>query len=355
MTFFIQMGDSFRPTPTKDAFHEGLPLGVYTVELDQAGLFFQRGLPFAPINKLYGDTEKSADRIVRTFLSRTANTGVLLSGEKGSGKSLLGRVISERAAAEGMPTVMINKPFNGADLQGLLSTLEVPTLFFLDEFEKVFSTDEAQEPMLSLLDGTMGTKHLFVLTVNNMWKVNEHFKNRPGRLYYHLSFEGLDSDFVREYGEDNLENKEHMDELLQLAELFEEFNFDMLKAVVEESNRYGEPPLATVKMLNVTPSESEFVYAVTITDKKNEVVEKTSWRGNTLFIDYENRIWLGENGDEISRILGDSDEDYIDHRLTPADLASYTPEKSVFKTNDGYTYTFVAQGKPKSYHWTSAL
>jgi hypothetical protein len=104
-----------------------------------------------------------------------------------------------------------------------------------------------------MLDGTMTSQKLFVLTVNDTWSVSSHMKNRPGRLFYNIEFSGLGAQFIREYCEDKLEDKEQVEPVLQASALFDQFNFDMLKALVEEMNRYKETPFQALEMLNAKP------------------------------------------------------------------------------------------------------
>jgi hypothetical protein len=53
--------------------------------------------------------------------------------------------------------------------------------------------------------------------------------------------------------DDNPKQKSHIDGICNIATLFEAFNFDMLKAMVEELNRYGETPAEVLKFLNARP------------------------------------------------------------------------------------------------------
>ena len=203
-------------------------------------------------NKLYGDTVPKAERILNTFMDRSQSTGVLLSGEKGSGKSLLAKTISVFASKIGIPTIMINADWHGEDFNKLIQDISQPCVVLFDEFEKVYGRDE-QEAILTLLDGVFPTKKLFVFTCNDKWKINDHMTNRPGRIYYALEYEGLDCDFISEYCNDNLNNKDNVSQVCNLASTFEHFNFDMLKAVVEEMNRYKETAFEVIKMLNASP------------------------------------------------------------------------------------------------------
>lgn len=256
MSFFAQSGDAFVPTAGKDTLFDSLPVGNYVVAQSMSGLFYMRAPKFAPLGKVYGDVEARADRILHTFDTRPRATGALFSGEKGSGKSLLARMISLKGYELGIPTILVNSPWTGDGFANLLADVEQPAIVLMDEFEKVYDSNE-QEQVLTLLDGSMTTKKLFILTVNNKWRVDSNMRNRPGRLYYSIDFDGLESTFVKEYCEDNLDNQEHVDLVVKVSTMFEKFNFDMLTALVEEMNRYDEDPFDALKLLNAKPVDHE--------------------------------------------------------------------------------------------------
>ena len=210
MTNFMQHADTFRPVPGQESVLQELPVGNYTIGQDVAGMFFQRVPMFTDPGKLYGAVDTRAERILNTFQTRPRATGVLLAGEKGSGKSLLAYEISRKGYQLGMPTIIINAPWHGDGFNTLLAGLKQDVIVLMDEFEKVYDKNQ-QEAVLTLLDGTMTTKKLFVLTVNDKWGVDSHMRNRPGRLFYNLEFSGLEPEFVREYCEDRLHEQEHTD------------------------------------------------------------------------------------------------------------------------------------------------
>ena len=89
MTFFIRNGDNFMPTPGKDSVLDALPVGNYLVGLSLSGYYLQKVDSFGDPGRMYGNIDKRAERIMSTFLDRPRTTGVLLAGEKGSGKSQL--------------------------------------------------------------------------------------------------------------------------------------------------------------------------------------------------------------------------------------------------------------------------
>lgn len=137
------------------------------------------------------------------------------------------------------------------------------------------------------------SQKLFILTCNDKWRVNEHMRNRPGRIYYSITFDGLETAFIREYCEDNLKDKSHIDQIVTLSGFYSKFNFDMLKAIVEEMNRYGETPQDALELLNAKVEYSgKQAYDLKIyVDGKLAKPDMNEWVGNPIAgvvdVDYE--------------------------------------------------------------------
>jgi hypothetical protein len=357
MTYYMKSGNTFRVS-SKEAMdlHETLPVGNYTVNQDMMGnLFLQQIESFTIGTKLYGDTTRHTGRIFSTFMDRDVSTGVLLNGEKGSGKSLLAKNLSVTAAEAGVPTIVINQPWVGDKFNTLIQSIEQPCVVLFDEFEKVYDED-SQEQTLTLLDGVFPSKKLFILTCNDKWRIDKHMRNRPGRIFYMLDFKGLDADFIREYCEDRLDAKEYIERIVQITGTFSAFNFDMLKALVEEMNRYNEPPQEAMKMLNAKPEYSEECkYKVHLhVDGKlveQEDVGEEEWRGNPLnkqvHISY--KIWeKDENGDE--------EYDWRSVRFATTDLKKIENDGTRFMfENERGIQAMLVKIKEKSYNIWDAL
>ena len=278
--------------------------------------------------KLYGDVQNNSARILTTFADRPNATGVILSGEKGSGKTLLTKAISINGRSLGYPTIIINLPWCGDTFNTFVQNIDQPAIILFDEFEKVYEKKQ-QEAVLTLLDGVFPTKKLFLLTCNDKWQIDIHMRNRPGRIYYMLEFDGLELEFIKEYCNDNLIDKNQTDSVCKVSGVFSPFNFDMLKALVEEMNRYGESAIDAIRMLNVKPEYSstgkyDTKLFLGTTEVSNQIDSDYSMiAGNPISQD----IWFGFYSDPEK-------QDYQNVRLFPNEIAH------IDYTNMSYEYKF---------------
>lgn len=334
MSYYLKTGSIFRPTGEGEYdVRDHLPVGTYTVGADISGFFLKPIDDFLVEGKVYGSTMRHATRILSTFESRKGATGVLLNGEKGSGKTLLAKLISQRAAEMDIPTLVINTPFCGDGFNAFIQSIDERCIIVFDEFEKVFDPEQ-QEATLTLLDGVYPTKKLFILTVNDKYKVNQHMRNRPGRIFYMLDFKGLDQEFIREYCIDRLDDQSHVETIVRLSLMFDAFNFDMLKALVEEMNRYKETPNQALEMLNAKPfSDGGSVkHNLKVFVKGKEVPDGCIYndhvRGSPVVhdeLEFSFHLPTGEKDED-----GDDKTEYIELMITPKDLKKIDPDEGTF-------------------------
>lgn len=291
---FLQKGDRFIPVADVDAPKiQKLPAGTYLINAAMAiGHFVERiDAPELPA-RIYGNANKHADRILNTFINRNSSTGALLTGEKGSGKTMTARLIAKNAIAKGMPVLVLNNPELVDDgLFRFLQSINQPSIVMVDEFEKLFP-GSSQQPLLTLLDGVFSSPKLWLLTCNNYYMVDTNLRNRPGRLFYCITYEGLSEAEIKEYAEANLDEggKKHIPVLCKMRNLFGTLTFDMLKALIEEMNRYAENPVEAMSLLNLNHrTEGHNEYNITIL-KDNKPLEHvkfcdpSKWLGSPFII-----------------------------------------------------------------------
>ena len=286
-SIFLKSGNLWKLSSEEDFnIHKKLPGGVYTlISIPMQGFFLQKTTDFEHKGKIYGDSLVTRDRIWNTFMDRKGSTGVLLYGEKGSGKTLLTKLISQKAQEMDFATVIINSPFTGEAFNALIQSLPDNTVVIFDEFEKVYSKEEFQDPILSLLDGLYNSKKLFLFSINEVHKVNRYMLNRPGRIFYKLKFDGLSREFIREYCQEKLNNKNNINEVVSIVDYISKVNFDMLQAIVEEMNRYDEKVSNSLQYLNIEADRGQQTYKILeFISKKHNVHKSCAHIGSQIAV-----------------------------------------------------------------------
>lgn len=225
-----------------DALTDKVEAGIYELRSSMMGLYLQRKCTTYALPKLYGSIVRRASKIMGTFNDRETSTGVLLSGDKGTGKSLLSMLLANIAVSEGNPVIEVKEAFYGASFEELMNAIPNAVLIF-DEFAKVYKVEKdtdnnPQEKLLGFFDGAGAKKRLMIFTENKTSGINEFMLNRPGRIFYHYKYSKLTPDVIQEYCEEKGLVEDKIQYLQNFAISANEFSFDILKAIVEEILRY---------------------------------------------------------------------------------------------------------------------
>ena len=164
-----------------------------------------------------------------------------------------------------------------------------------DEFEKTFADKDGispQEEMLPLFDGLDGGKKLFVVTCNEVNKLNTYLLNRPGRFHYHFMLSNPTPDEIREYLIDKLEEQYHP--LIKKVVGFAantNITYDILRAIAFELNN-GYPFEETLADLNISKEEAPRYDIIA------EFADGTRWRSDNESIDMydssKHYCWLAD-------------------------------------------------------------
>lgn len=231
--------------PGEPSVLDRLPVGVYSVEFDTTrGFFLQpsesEGVILSDDAVMLGSNAGKERKIIEAYRRRSTSTGVLLSGDRGLGKTMLLRRVARLALTElEIPVIIL--PFAYEGVAGFLANISQEFVLVLDELEKMFLEVEDQNMLLSLLDGVSSHRRLVLATVNDVSRLSDHMMGRPNRFYYHLQFDyPLFDDAVAYLRGKGVELDENGLMQLRAVTLLQPFNYDILAALADELNAgYG--------------------------------------------------------------------------------------------------------------------
>lgn len=259
---FIQQNDIVRAA-TFTAHYEDLPPGLYSVGYGQmTGFFLTKKEPFSLPEKIYGPVNRFPDRILSTYDKLNKGMSVLLSGPKGTGKTVDAKLTCN---ASNKPVILITSNFTGPGFQTFIDEIKTPSIFFIDEFEKIYAEEEEKNFFLSIMDGVSKSRHLYIVTSNSE-DIGEFFDSRPGRVRYHKHYEHLDDEFIIEIIKDKLANKANQQTVIDYVMGLSEISIDSLTCIIEECNLYNEVPSDFMSFFNVKDAKIGY-YSVMTTIK----------------------------------------------------------------------------------------
>lgn len=149
---------------------------------------------------------KFINKSINTFKNTDKmTTGVLLSGMKGSGKTLMAKKI---AVESGLPIIVIDKSVYADDIEGFFANVKTDVCVIFDEIDKYWNT----RYLLGFLDGVKPTcKKLVVCTCNDEKEIDDYLNDRCSRIRYKKIFTGLSKETIAGILNDIINNKNRAD------------------------------------------------------------------------------------------------------------------------------------------------
>lgn len=272
-----------------------LPIGTYTINFHPMQGFYLTSHEDLTVieDVIYGSSQKKVTKIMRSYkMMNGRNFGVLLSGQKGIGKSLFVRLVAQEGIKEGYPVIVVDSAAPG--IASFISSIAQDCIVIFDEFEKTFrDTDEwkPQDEMLSLFDGIDGGHKLFIVTCNELDNLSQYMINRPGRFHYHITMKPPTMEEVEQYMRDKVDPKYEtaIQDVVQLSGAIE-MPYDYLRAIAFELNQ-GYSLKETMQDLNITKANN-LTFDIKAYRKDNAVYE--AWN-ITLDLTSRRYEWLTVN------------------------------------------------------------
>ena len=236
----VESGKRYRIFNNAITTYDQLPPKTYRVDYDPETRIFSllEAHDFEiPETKFYGQHLDKVKKVLNSMDKMNRNLGVILSGDKGIGKSLFSKCLGLKARKKGIPVILVNEYHEG--IANFLEEIEQTVMILFDEYDKTFDEKKhnCQAEMLSLFDGVSAGKKLFVITCNEIQSLSQYLINRPGRFHYHFRFLYPTADEIRDYMEDKLD-KQYYDEIENVIafSVRMNLNYDCLRSIAFELN-----------------------------------------------------------------------------------------------------------------------
>lgn len=254
----VNSGEKYMIFPNNLNTYDRLPSKAYGISFSKMSGFslYEHSTIELPKEKIYGVHMSKVNKTISSFEKSQRNFGVILSGNKGMGKSLFSKILTLKAIEKDIPVIIVDEYIPG--IASFIASIDQEVMIMFDEFDKTFKSIDngdinPQEELLSLIDGFNTGKKLFIVTCNKIGMLNDYFINRTGRFHYHFRFSYPSFDEIREYVSDNVDDKKvyerEIEHILNFSSRID-VNYDTLRSVVFELNN-GETFSEAIKDLNV--------------------------------------------------------------------------------------------------------
>ena len=240
---FLKVGKSINFKFNTEGLECDLTTGmVYNINVDRytSAISLEETSGLSLPSKVYCTQrdERFIDKVINSYnLSESGFTGVMLVGLKGSGKTVMAKVIANKS---GLPIINIDKNIRPYILRNLVEKLgDTSVCFLFDELDKILE-DYDDSVLLQVLDGsdTKG-KHMILFTCNDDNKISEYLIDRCSRIRYWRKFDEMSPSLIMEVLNDKLNDKKEVKSLTDfIKDNFEVCSFDNIVSFVKEANNY---------------------------------------------------------------------------------------------------------------------
>lgn len=290
-TEFIKIGDRLVIKP-QGADYDLIPGKVYDLSYDRYAcddIFKENGELSLPSKVYTSKKDEFFKKRVLTYFNNafTDTTGVMLAGTKGTGKTIMAKVLAKES---NLPIIIVDPQYPEHRLIKYFKQINTPVCILFDEVDKSFDT----EKMLDFLDGLQKTsKKLVIMTCNNLGRVSEYLQDRCSRIRY-----------LRKYTtEDNLE---FLDVLIE----------DMGIKNVEAVSKFCRENIKLLSMDNIVA----FLNEVKMLENEDITLDEII---SVMNIDHIKPKGETSEEEQIDNNEDDEDDDFDDIDIDPIDYDDY--------------------------------
>lgn len=207
---------------------------------------------------------KFIDRVLAFHNSEynNGNTGVLLAGDKGTGKSMLAKRI---ALKSNLPIIIVDSSYPLWQITKFFNKIKTKTCIIFDEIEKNQRTWPSED-LLTFLDGIQETsKKIVIITCNKTEDLDDNLFDRCSRIRYYRKYKANANEiFIKEMLEDK--GLKSNQTLIDFIKRFEVKSFDNINSFLDEYKLYLD-----IKDTNFTLEEITSVMNIKLNDNKEDI------------------------------------------------------------------------------------
>lgn len=314
--------------------YQQLPKGVYMLKRDAMTREFYLAPKenFVVPQKIYGNHDV-VDRWIKSFEQNSEkNMGIILSGIKGSGKTITAQIFCLKS---NFPIIIINEPYSGQDFIDFITNPVLGScIIFIDEFEKIYderNSDTSSTDLLSIMDGNFPTRLIFLLTVNE-FRINEYLVNRLNRIKYRKHYQQLEDEVIEEVISDLLVNKSptYKQSIYDFFSTVGICTFDLLVNVIKEMNLFGETATECGKHLNLR-AETRYFDVMEVYRGREYECDEAEFSGGDEYLVISR---YDSQSPQYPKYWGEEEQNYFAINLQEYPLKKVSPNSWVIYAKD---------------------
>ena len=259
---FIKNGTKIMPFP-KGLEYSLIPGKIYNLvwnDWTREGWFEEDGTITMPEKIYQTESDKLFIKRILTYFDKMdkLNLGVLLTGLKGSGKSLTAKLLSKKS---NLPIIVVSPTYPANELTEMFTNFNTPCCILFDECDK--NKRWNSNDMLGFLDGLQDTaKKLVIYTCNETCDLSQYLIDRCSRIKYCKNYEGINKETITQIANDLISNKDIIPEVVNfIDDQFLVKSYDNIISYIEEYEMFHEEAtyITIAEDLNITLKDSSIL------------------------------------------------------------------------------------------------